>query len=184
MTLWKNSLTLWKILKTVDYTVHGSKWTNHGAEGLNDKDYFESIIEISFLTTLIFDINGDINGDINKTSAKLDTFQYDPSKHCVISYDCKSLFTNVKVSRVISWVLNEIMKNPRNFFNESHNGKLLEPPSRSDLRKFLHAVLTDFNFFRSQIGVFRQKGGLGMGSSLSPILANLFVNMFSGHRYW
>ena len=113
-----------------------------------------------------------------KSRTKLESFRFNPRLHTVISYDCKSLFTRVKVSRVISWILDEVYKNPRDFFNEKHNGVLLEPPSRSNFRKFLHSTLTDFNFFKSQIGIFKQKEGLPMGSCLSPLLANLFVNVF------
>ena len=39
-------------------------------------------------------------------------------------------------------------------------------------------MLTDFNYFRTEIGVFKQKGGLGMGTSLSPLLAKLFMSIF------
>ena len=63
-----------------------------------------------------------------KSKANLESFNYNPRIHSVVSYDCKSLYTRVKVSRVISWILDQVQKNPRRFFNETHNGVLLEPP--------------------------------------------------------
>ena len=90
----------------------------------------------------------------------------------------KSLFINVKVGRVICYLLDQVKKDPHRFFNEIENGQLLAPPKTSDLRKFLYKVLTDFNFFRTEVGVYKQKGGLGMGTSLSPLLAKLFMAVF------
>ena len=45
-------------------------------------------------------------------------------------------------------------------------------------RKYLHGVLTKFNFFRTPIGTFRQLGGLAMGSCVSALISNIFVNFF------
>ena len=96
----------------------------------------------------------------------------------MLSFDVCSLFTNVKLGRVIKYLLAEVKKDPRRFFNEQENGQPLAEPATKDLRTFLHKVLTDFNYFRTEIGVFKQKGGLGMGTSLSPLLAKLFMSIF------
>ena len=50
-------------------------------------------------------------------------------------------------------------------------------PDRSNLRKFLHNVLQNFNVFECQLRIFRQKSGLSMGSFLSPCLSNILVNL-------
>ena len=60
-----------------------------------------------------------------KSRTKLESFDYDPKIHAVVSYDCKSLFTRVKVFGVISWILDELIKNPRIFFKETHSGQLV-----------------------------------------------------------
>ena len=38
-------------------------------------------------------------------------------------------------------------------------------------------TLTDFNIFKSRIGIFKQQQGLPMGGCLSPLLSNLFLHM-------
>ena len=39
-------------------------------------------------------------------------------------------------------------------------------------------VLTDFNYFCTEVGVYKQRGGLGMGTTSSPLLAKLFMSVF------
>jgi len=45
--------------------------------------------------------------------------------------DVSSLFTNVKVSRVINYVLDEVQKDPHRFFNEIEDGQLLHPVEKT-----------------------------------------------------
>ena len=116
-------------------------------------------------------------GDFKK-KVDIENFAYNPDTQTVLSFDVKSLFTQVKVGRVISYLLKEFKKDPHRFFEEHENNQLLAPPKIGNLRIFLHKVLTDFNFFRTEIGVFKQTSGLGMGTSLSPLLAKLFMSVF------
>ena len=137
----------------------------------------------TFLTktfsTLLDDSRYEVYGPKDfKNKVDIENFAYDANIHTVMTLDVQSLFTNVKVGRVVSYLPDEVKKQPQRFFNEIEDGQLLAPPSRIDLRKFLTEVLTDFNFFRTEVGVLRQKGGLGMGTCLSPLLAKLFMGIF------
>jgi hypothetical protein len=53
----------------------------------------------------------------------------------------------------------------------------LYPPTRIHFLKLLKYTLTKFSIFRTRIGVFQQIDGLSMGSCLSTIISNFFVNM-------
>ena len=50
-------------------------------------------------------------------------------------------------------------------------------PTKPNFKTFLIGVLTKFSLVRSQIGVYRQTKGLAMGSPLSGLLANLYLNI-------
>ena len=75
--------------------------------------------------------------------------------------------------------MKQFTKNPKTFFAfKDQEGNVLPPPPKTKFREFLEAVLTKHNVFECLTGVYRQKDGLPMGSSLSPLLANIFVAMF------
>ena len=119
--------------------------------------------------------------DSNKTFKKRfleERKKFEEKNHEIVSYDAKQLFHSVNVDRVISYILSEIYKSPRKFFRErNENGKLLPIPQRENFREVLHSILVERSFFNTQIGLFRQKKGLSMGSALSPLLANLFLGI-------
>ena len=48
---------------------------------------------------------------------------------------------------------------------------------RSNFRVLIQKVLKDFNVFENQLGFFRQKSGLAMGSPLSGLLSNIFIHL-------
>ena len=74
--------------------------------------------------------------------------------------------------------MKEIFTKPREFFQDKDkNGNLKPIPSRPKFRQFLMGVLTDFNLVKTQIGNYKQVKGLAMGSPLSSLLSNIFVNM-------
>ena len=50
-------------------------------------------------------------------------------------------------------------------------------PDRADLRKFMHGVLLNYNTFSTQIGTFKQRSGLSMGSPLSSSMSDIFLNL-------
>ena len=104
--------------------------------------------------------------------------KFDEKIHEIVSFDAKSLYTSINTTRVISEILKTIYKNPSLYFTDKdENNKLLPFPTRSNLRKFMHEVLLNYNKFECQLGIFKQISGLAMGSKLSPILSNIFVNL-------
>ena len=53
--------------------------------------------------------------------------------------------------------------------------KTFPAPKREDFKQFLITILQKFSIVKTPIGVFEQRTGLSMGSSLSPTLSNIFV---------
>ena len=71
-----------------------------------------------------------------------------------------------------------IYKNPTDYFKDKdEDGRPLPHPERANFRKFMHNVLLNFNTFECQLGIFKQRSGLAMGSSLSPSLSNIFLDL-------
>jgi hypothetical protein len=107
-----------------------------------------------------------------------DSLKFNSEIHEIVSIDAKQFLTSINVNRTISHILKVIYKNPSKFFNEKdENNQLLPYPERSDLRKFMHGVLLNFNTFRTQIGTFKQRSGLSMGSPLSSSMSDIFLNL-------
>ena len=107
-----------------------------------------------------------------------DSLKFNSEIHEIVSIDAKQLFTSINVNRTISHILKVIYKNPSNFFKEKdENNQLLPFPERSDLRKFMHGVLLNFNTFHTQIGTFKQRSGLSMGSPLSSSMSDIFLDL-------
>ena len=103
---------------------------------------------------------------------------FDPDLHEIFTLDVNSLFPNINNTRTINYILNEVFKAPEKFFVEKDKkGRLLPAPSRENFRKFLHGTLNNYNIFRSHVGVFSQKKGVKMGSPLSSLFADLFLNI-------
>ena len=107
-----------------------------------------------------------------------DCEKFDIRKHEIITLDAKSLYTLINKNRVISEILKIIYQNPAAFFKDKdENNRPLPFPERANFRTFLHSVLTKFNTFECQLGIFQQKSGVSMGSSLSPSFSNIFVDL-------
>ena len=88
------------------------------------------------------------------------------------------MYPNVNVPRTISHILDRIYEQPRKFFKyKNHNNILLPPPTRANLKQFLLETLQKYSIFRSPTGIFKQKSGLGMGSSISSSISTIFVNL-------
>ena len=78
--------------------------------------------------------------------------------------------------RCVSFILEEIYSDPKKYFNfKDKNGKTFPAPKREDFKQFLIKILQKFSIVKTPIGVFEQRTGLSMGSSLSPTLSNIFV---------
>ena len=103
---------------------------------------------------------------------------FDPSEHTVVSFDATKLFTSVDIEEVVDFALKQIYVRPRTFFNDKNKkGNYLPVPARFKFKKFLMGLLTDFSIVKTQIGTYKQVKGLAMGSPLSSLLSNLYVNM-------
>ena len=101
-----------------------------------------------------------------------------PLTHEIVSFDVTKLFPSVNVKRVIGCIMKHYSISPEFFFNfQNFEGEKLPPPPKAKFREFLEGVLPKFNVFECLTGIYRQKNGLPMGSSLSPLLANLYVSM-------
>ena len=82
------------------------------------------------------------------------------------------------MNRTISHILEIIYKTPESFFKEKdENNNLLPFPERTDLRKFMHDVILNYNVFHTQIGTYKQRSGLAMGSPLSSSMSDIFLNL-------
>ena len=106
--------------------------------------------------------------------------EYDVDKHIIFSYDAHQLYTQVNTKMVIEYVVTEIYKNPKSYFNEGNNTineieiEIDVPPKRI-LKNLMYDVLLNYNIFTSINHYYQQTEGLGMGSKLSGILANLYL---------
>ena len=86
------------------------------------------------------------------------------------------MYPSINITKTINYILTAIYRNPRNFFKEKDpQGRLLPYPTREQFKLFLLGVLSDFNYFETQIGIFKQIQGVQMGSSLASLIANLFI---------
>ena len=108
--------------------------------------------------------------------------KFNPMIHEIISIDCISLYTSVNVNRVIEEVIREIYKSPNTYFKYdpeevTNLGGKPKVPLEQIFRNFLFQILLKFNYFTTVAGHYQQLNGLSMGSSLSPLLANFYVNL-------
>ena len=112
----------------------------------------------------------------------LERHKFDSTKHKIVSFDAKSLYTNINVPRVINHILDIIYANgltsAADYFEEYDADNVrLPPPDRKTFENFALDTLLKFSSFETVNGTYRQSSGLAMGSKVSPILANLFVAM-------
>jgi hypothetical protein len=102
---------------------------------------------------------------------------YDPNIHKILTIDIQQMYSNINVVRCVSIILEKIYSEPSKYFQfKDKEGKTLPPPKRENFKQFLIKTLTKYSIVRSQIGIFQQKSGLSMGSSLSQLLSNIFVH--------
>ena len=83
------------------------------------------------------------------------------------SLDVESLYTNIPVHECIEIALEEL-------FNRS---TMYHGFSRVDFKKQLVLAVSD-TYFKFDNAIYEQVDGLSMGSAMSPVLANIFLNRF------
>ena len=83
------------------------------------------------------------------------------------SLDVESLYTSIPVSEAIDITLNLLYANTDLYHNLN----------RMQFRKLLELALND-TYFKFNGSVFKQLNSLAMGSALSPVIANIFLNSF------
>jgi hypothetical protein len=86
-----------------------------------------------------------------------------------VSFDIKSLYTNVPLDEVIDDVAEVLYGNETDSIFKTHQKKLTKQVFKNLLKKCSKSV------FLHNGHVYQQTDGLSMGSSLAPILANWFV---------
>ena len=90
-----------------------------------------------------------------------------PSGYHMVSFDVKSIFTNVPLEYTIELVLERIY----------NKGELLTNIARSEMKDML-LLCTKNVHFRYNHDIYRQRDGVAMGSPLGPALAGiLMVNL-------
>ena len=109
-----------------------------------------------------------------------DSFNFET--HEIISIDAQKLYTSVNSKLVITEIIKAVYNSPHNFFNldpneETNFGTKTQIPTRTVFRNFLYQILLQFNIFSTVAGHYQQIDGLSMGSKISPLIANFYVNI-------
>ena len=95
----------------------------------------------------------------------------DANNSFMCSLDISSLYTNIPVAETIDLILNKLYVNNTATYNGIR---------RDNFRKLLELSLSD-TYFKFNGKIYKQKEGLSMGASPSPIVANIFLNHFETH---
>ena len=91
------------------------------------------------------------------------------SEECIISYDVKALFTSVPIEPVIK-IINQHLENDQELQQRT-------PMSVQNIIMLLEFCLKNTHFvFQGRF--YEQTEGAAMGSSISPIFANLYMEAF------
>ena len=85
--------------------------------------------------------------------------------YTMVSFDIKSLYTNIPLSETINIILNLAFDNNTSVFHRF---------SKNLFKKFLELTLLD-NYFLFNKQLYKQIDGLAMGSPIAPTLANIFL---------
>lgn len=114
-------------------------------------------------------LNNIVDGSLNlKNSLELKNNIRDvklPRGHILVSFDVKSLFTNVSVDAVLDIIDRKWPK------LQEHTNMPLDT-----FRRLLKLLLVDCNYFKHGDNLYQQTFGLPMGSNLAPVLANILLD--------
>ena len=87
-----------------------------------------------------------------------------PNDHLLVSFDVKSLFTNVPLDETIEIILNRIYD----------KNEISTDIRKSEIKELLNLCIKSVHFtFDGNLYV--QNDGVAMGSPLRPVLANIFI---------
>ena len=121
------------------------------------------------ITNMLFPISNNVYSVINSKAFVEEIKLIDNCQNSFMcSLDIESLYTNIPVNETINIILDRLFTNRRvidNGFN------------RDEFNKILELVLCDTYFFFNN-SIYKQVGGLSMGSPISPIAANIFLCNF------
>ena len=109
-------------------------------------------------------------------------FKLDSNLHEICSWDIKSMYSNININRVVSYIIDKIYVDPKKFFTDVElNDKTGETKPliipKTVFQKFLISILTEFSGFSALSGYYKQKSGLSMGGKLSSPLSNIYMHM-------
>ena len=107
---------------------------------------------------------------------------FNPSIHEIISIDAQKLYTSVNVELVINEIIKVIYESPQDFFKidpseKTNTGFSTKIPTKRIFRNFLYDIIIKFNYFSTVSGFYQQTDGLSMGSKISPLIANFYLNI-------
>ena len=87
-----------------------------------------------------------------------------PSSYHMVSFDVKSLFTNVPMEHTIGLVLKRI----------KNKGELVTNITRSEMKEMLLLCTKNVHFSYNH-DIYIQRDGVAMGSLLGPVLVGIFM---------
>ena len=107
---------------------------------------------------------------------------FDPSIHEIICIDAQKLYTSVNIELVITEIIKEIYKSPTTFFKidpteKTNTGFCTKIPPEIIFKNFRYKILIKINSFSTIAGFYQQTNGLSMGSKISPLIANFYLNL-------
>ena len=88
------------------------------------------------------------------------------------SLDICDLYTNIPVKKAVDITINELIKS-----NKLDNINL----TKTDVRNLLLLSLKN-SYFQFNNKFYKQKNGLPMGNTLSPIIADIYMNYYSNEH--
>ena len=87
-----------------------------------------------------------------------------PNDHLLVSFDVKSLFTNVPLDQTIEIILNRVYK----------KNEISTDMTKSEMKELLN-LCTKSVHFTFDGNIYVQNDGVAMGSPSGPVLANIFL---------
>ena len=87
-----------------------------------------------------------------------------PHDHLLVSFDVKSLFTNVPLDQTIEIILNIVYK----------KNEISTDMTKSEMKELLN-LCTKSVHFTFDGNIYVQNDGVAMGSPSGPVLANIFL---------